>query len=659
MKNVFNKKNIVLGWILIVSVLVFSVSVSYAYFSASVSGNSKAYDTVITTGTMRLAFIDGSQVEVNNLLPGSSIQKEFSVTNTGTLKTEYDVYFSELLNMFSNKDELVYTISSLNGCSNSTETAVPDNSGEKMISQCSINPGQTHNYTMIITFKETDEIQNGNKGKFVDFKISVNEYKNLFESVLINDGQQVNNVSALKSSNLNTGTRVRTLGYYSEDDGGQASYLIEDKGSQIIDDGKYIELDNGKVAKLLYNNAISVKQYGAVGDNSTDDSTAVVNIFANLADNETVFVPNGTYIVNSEMGVFHKNNIRIIGEGNESIFKAKEGLGQNSEIRLLYFYGNNNVAVSKIALSGNYPTNNYTNIRMFDMWDCSNILVDKVKIYDNGGEAIRLIVNTENVSVTNSIFNTTDCGIIAMGDGNIKGLIVENNTFDGHQNSEPVSLFGVGQYSDIYINNNRILNKTYGQALYLGNYFNGNGEETQGKSELSNVIITNNIVRNSGGITIKHASNLLIDNNDIYNDEPLNIGGSFGFSIEDSTDVIISNNVIENVKMNGLGLNSLSNAKIYGNKITNSGYLNINYFFADIRGQNNNVDVYNNEFIRADLENESLSEFLVVVHGDGGVKLYDNTFVNGRLRLWSDATNIYVSNCGDVFNQGTNNTIIQ
>ena len=152
---------------------------SFAYFSASVQGNNNAYDTVITTGEMALMLNDGEQLRLNNAIPGDSITKEFSVKNTGTVETTYDVYFSELLNEFEDKDDLVYTITSPNGCSDNTEKIVPSVSSNesKMVNSCSINPNQTHNYSLTITFKNDGTNQDDNKGKRFKIKISVNEYK--------------------------------------------------------------------------------------------------------------------------------------------------------------------------------------------------------------------------------------------------------------------------------------------------------------------------------------------------------------------------------------------------------------------------------------------------------------------------------------------------
>ncbi len=173
MNNKYIKPLAVIAAILI---LILTTVVSYAYFTASVNGNSNAYNTVITSGQMTLLLTDGNQVTLDNALPGSSVIKTFKVKNTGTVITTYDVYLSELLNTLSDKNDLVYTLESTNGCANNNETVVPSEVGEqsKIVSSCSINPNIEHEYTLIIRFKEDNTNQDDNKGKRFSAKISVN-----------------------------------------------------------------------------------------------------------------------------------------------------------------------------------------------------------------------------------------------------------------------------------------------------------------------------------------------------------------------------------------------------------------------------------------------------------------------------------------------------
>ena len=166
--------------LLIIAFLILTLTTiaSYAYFTASVAGNNNAQDNVITTGNMTLILTDGQQITLEDAIPTSSITKTFKVKNTGTLTTTYDVYLSEIINTFVDKNDLVYTLTSATGCPNATETAVPSVVGEqsKIVSSCSINANVEHEYTLTITFKDDGTNQDDNKGKKFSAKITINEY---------------------------------------------------------------------------------------------------------------------------------------------------------------------------------------------------------------------------------------------------------------------------------------------------------------------------------------------------------------------------------------------------------------------------------------------------------------------------------------------------
>ena len=168
--------------ILVITILIISLAsfASYAYFVANVNGNEQSKQTVITTGNMEVTYVDGNTVgTTSNMIPGDSIEKHFSVKNTGTVDTVYDVYLSEILNTFEDKEDLVYTLTSETGCQTTTQTVVPSITGEqsKIVSSCSIAPNVVHEYTLTITFKETNDNQDDNKGKKFSAKILVNEYE--------------------------------------------------------------------------------------------------------------------------------------------------------------------------------------------------------------------------------------------------------------------------------------------------------------------------------------------------------------------------------------------------------------------------------------------------------------------------------------------------
>ena len=192
MKNKYFKIFLLIAILLVLSLTTLA---SYAYFVANVNGNDSAYDTVITTGEMALMLNDGEQVSLSNAIPGNSVTKEFKVKNTGTVDTTYDVYFSELFNEFEDKNDLVYKLTSENGCTDNKEKVVPGESSEqsKIVNTCNIKPNEEDTYTLTITFKDDGTNQDNNKGKRFSTKISVNEFKKALKVGRLIEGSKINN----------------------------------------------------------------------------------------------------------------------------------------------------------------------------------------------------------------------------------------------------------------------------------------------------------------------------------------------------------------------------------------------------------------------------------------------------------------------------------
>lgn len=89
------------------------------------------------------------------------------------------------------------------------------------------------------------------------------------------------NLADMKAAtNLVAGSYARTLGYYAKNDNGGGLYKIRTiTNDDVVDEGSIVALDDDNlVAELIVEHGdVIVNQFGAKGDNTTDDSTAIQN----------------------------------------------------------------------------------------------------------------------------------------------------------------------------------------------------------------------------------------------------------------------------------------------------------------------------------------------------------------------------------------------
>lgn len=120
------------------------------------------------------------------------------------------------------------------------------------------------------------------------------------------------NVNEMKNStNLIDGSYAQTLGYYLINDGGSALYKIRNiTNDDVVNNKTIIALTNNTlIAELIVKNSVNVKQLGAYGDDSHNDTDVLqfaINNFKN------VNIPSGTYIINDSLKL--TSGVTINGE---------------------------------------------------------------------------------------------------------------------------------------------------------------------------------------------------------------------------------------------------------------------------------------------------------------------------------------------------------
>ena len=118
------------------------------------------------------------------------------------------------------------------------------------------------------------------------------------------------NVEDLKSStNLIDGSFVRTLGYYTLNDGGGSLYKINNVG--ISNDEDIIELNNGLKAHIIItDNKLNLDSFGTKGNDSTyDNGTKITDAIKYCVANKCkLYIPPKTYYIKTTIDLYSIDN---------------------------------------------------------------------------------------------------------------------------------------------------------------------------------------------------------------------------------------------------------------------------------------------------------------------------------------------------------------
>ena len=100
-------------------VLIVLIGVTFAYFTAQIIGDTK--DISVTIADLKVIFTNGEAITGEEIEPGWSITKTFSVENKTKGTYKYNIVIEDLINTFKTKGFLVYKITSTNDGYNMTD----------------------------------------------------------------------------------------------------------------------------------------------------------------------------------------------------------------------------------------------------------------------------------------------------------------------------------------------------------------------------------------------------------------------------------------------------------------------------------------------------------------------------------------------------------
>ena len=252
---------------------------TYAYFTVDIRGEGEDIDVRTFNDDATIVFTDTSNVSMVNGYTGDSIIKKFTIENTSDYVLHYDIILKNVINNFSNPEELVYTLYSTDGGYRNTSMVPTDDS--VIASNILVKPGKKHEYTFQVTFLDTNTNQNDNMNKTFSSNIDI------------------------IPSNINIGDELfesGTIGYAFKKD------LI----------GSFAELDNSKDG-VYYTNSSDDGNivYFYRGSKSLNNNVRILNncykILRTSENNSVKLVYNGKFIddkcvIELEQSAFNKNS---------------------------------------------------------------------------------------------------------------------------------------------------------------------------------------------------------------------------------------------------------------------------------------------------------------------------------------------------------------
>ncbi len=113
---------------------------------------------------------------------------------------------------------------------------------------------------------------------------------------------KITNIAQLRTRKGTANALAETLGYYTASDGGGNTFQW-DNSSVLSDNGGTIIAVTGVATGrwISVSSTVNLRQFGATGNGSTNDTTALQTAFASVRD---IYVPKGTYLINGEIEIF-------------------------------------------------------------------------------------------------------------------------------------------------------------------------------------------------------------------------------------------------------------------------------------------------------------------------------------------------------------------
>jgi len=409
-------------------------------------------------------------------------------------------------------------------------------------------------------------------------------------------------IASLKAT---SGTNIPSLVYIT--DTGREGWFKYDStdSSTANDDSMTIVSGSKRYKRIINNNLINPKWFGAKGDGITDDSQSfnIAKNYLKSIGGGTFFIPKGIFLLSQQV-TFDFSNLHIKGEGiGISILKVNAWI---CAIRVADGYPVatsvlTNITVSDLTVDGNkdgYVNGaNDTNGNGVNINACDKVTVEKVEVKNAGEQGIVVTYWKDMPSYTGIKHKSTvidkcivwGCKVNRIGiglEGQIRNARITNNSvYDGgYIHCSSGTLTNYDDEGRLILTNNIVEEGSIiqGIGLWVSDY-------------QKNIIVTNNIIKGFDiGIRVSttglgSVKDNLISNNNITDFRQYGVLGFPTLNNEDDN-ISIFNNVIHTVNNGAIGIYGYKNSIITNNNITGT-YLHGVRVHTNCFVTNNKIDI--------------------------------------------------------------------
>lgn len=376
-----------------------------------------------------------------------------------------------------------------------------------------------------------------------------------------------------------------------------------------------ITLSKARQNALYADTVVNVKDFGAVGDDSNDDTAEIQAALDSGA--KRVFIPAGTYKITTALSL--PSNIEVYGEGEGSVIK----LYANSDV--LQINGTSNISLHDFSINGQRATyTTATNDGIYINWISTageNVRIRNVNVTEMGGVGILGLASS----------GTASSGVT------VEGCLVENT--GAH------SIVFQDYISDVLIRRNTVKYSGLGYADRPGITASRYGRR---------VIVSDNIVIGSASA----------------------LGSSVhGISIDGTEDAVCHGNVVSGWIGYGIEVGGVTNGSFQGNTVTGCTRASIALSGSNGTIRNINVSVVGNTcnsntaqgiyaFMAGGVATYMHQNIVIANNAVNGttagvgieVGLVDRLNINGNSVYGASLSGIYALDCKRVMIAGNNVT---